>query len=238
MVSKDGQQSSDPAPGAAPQGVRSLCIVIADDDRDAVVTLQMLLRDEGHEVHAAYDAREALDQVLRLDPDVLVLDIALGRGSGFEVAKTVRARHGEARPTIVGVSGVYKKSSDRILADLSGFDHYLVKPYDPNALVALLAPLRQRQPKRRVEDGLEPQEQTYRAALAQAAGLLGGARELSDRLQVPMSDLTRWLAGQGKPSIGVFLRVVDILIEAGRKSRLELKSGEIIAFPRPPESTG
>ena len=36
-----------------------------------------LLRGEGHEVHAAYDAREALDQVLRHAPDVLVLDIAL-----------------------------------------------------------------------------------------------------------------------------------------------------------------
>ena len=79
--------------------------------------------------------------------------------------------------------------------------------------------------------------QTYRAALAHAAGLLGGARELSDRLQVPMSDLARWLAGQGKPSIGVFLRVIDILIEQGRKSRLELMSGEIIAFPRPPDTT-
>ena len=215
--------------------MRTLCVVIADDDRDSVVTLQMLLRDEGHEVYAAYDAREALDQVLRHDPDVLVLDIALGRGSGFEVAKTVRARHGKARPTIVGISGVYKKSSDRILADISGFDHYLVKPYDPNGLLALLAPLRQ--PRPRSEDGLEQQEQTYRAALAHAAGLLGGARELSNRLQVPMSDLTRWLAGQGKPSMGVFLRVIDILIENGQKSRLELTSGEIITFPRPPDTT-
>ena len=196
----------------------------------------MLLRDEGHEVHPAFEAQGALDQVLRHDPDVLVLDIALGRGSGFEVAKTVRARHGEARPMIVGLSGVYKKASDRILADISGFDHYLVKPYDPNALLALLAPLRR--PRRREEDGLEQAEQTYRAALAQAAGLLGGARELSDRLHVSMSDLTRWLAGQGEPSIGVFLRVVDILVEEARKSRLELRSGEIVRFPKPPESTG
>lgn len=228
MVGKDGQ-SSDAAQGGAPQALRTLCIVVADDDRDAVLTLQMLLRDEGHEVHAAYDAREALDQVLRHDPDVLVLDIALGRGSGFEVAKTVRARHGETRPTIVGVSGVYKKSSDRILADINGFDHYLVKPYDLSGLLAVLAPLRQ--PRRRLEDGLEQPEQTYRAALAHAAGLLGGARELSERLQVPMSDLTRWLAGQDRPSIRVFLRVVDILIEQGKKSRLEPTPGEIIAFP-------
>ncbi len=235
MVGNDGQQSPDQKLGASP-AERSLRIVIADDDRDAVLTLQMLLRHDGHEVHAAYDAKEALDQVLRHDPDVLVLDIALGRGSGFEVAKTVRARHGEARPMIIGLSGVYKKSSDRILADITGFNHYLVKPYDPNALVALVAPLRQ--PRRRVEDGVEQQEQTYRAALAHAAGLLGGARELSDRLQVPMSELTRWLAGQGKPSIGVFLRLVDVLIEEGKKSRLGRAAGDIIAFPSPPETPG
>jgi CheY-like chemotaxis protein len=235
MVSKDGQQSSDPTQPGASQAPRSLCIVVADDDRDAVLTLQMLLRDEGHEVHAAYDAKEALDQVLKHDPDVLILDIVLGRGSGFEVAKTVRARHGEGRPIIVGLSGVYKKGSDKILADINGFNHYLVKPYDPKALVAVLAPLRE--PRRRVDDGHETPARTYRAALAHAAGVLGGVRELSDRLQVPMSDLTRWLAGQDKPSIGVFLRVIDILLEERNKSHLELQSGQIITFPGRPEPT-
>jgi hypothetical protein len=35
-----------------------------------------------------------------------------------------------------------------------------------------------------------------------------------------MPDLTRWLAGYEKPSIGTFLKVVDIIIEEGRKPRL------------------
>ena len=46
-----------------------------------------------------------------------------------------------------------------------------------------------------------------------AAVKLGSARALSDRLRIPMPELTRWLAGDGKPPMGVFLRVVDILIE-------------------------
>jgi hypothetical protein len=66
---------------------------------------------------------------------------------------------------------------------------------------------------------LEP-EDTYRVALVRAAELLGGAVTLSRRLQVPMPDLTRWLAGYEKPSIGTFLKVVDIIIEEGRKTRL------------------
>jgi len=234
VAKKDADQSPQAAPDANSGALRSLCIVLADDDRDAVLSLQMLLREEGHEVHAAYEAKQALDQVLRHDPDALLLDIALGSGSGFQVASTIRARHGDARPMIIGVSGVYKKGSDRILADINGFDHYLVKPYDPNALIALLAPLRL--PRRRAEDGQE-QQQTYRAALARAAGLVGGARRLSDRLRLPMADLTRWLAGEATPSVDVFLRVVDVLIEEGKKPRIDRTSAETVAFPKPPKPT-
>lgn len=234
VPTKDGQESTEAEQSWRSRARRSLCIVVADDDRDAVLSLEMLFRDEGHEVHPAYDAQQALDQVLRHEPDALLLDIALGQGSGYTVANTVRARHGDARPMIVGVSGVYTKGPDRILADINGFNHYLVKPYDPQALLALLEPLRLA--RRRADDAQqELPERTYRAALARAAGLLGSARALSLRLRVPMADLTRWLAGEGKPPTDVFLRVVDILVEEGNKTQLALPS-EVIPFPKPPES--
>ena len=63
------------------------------------------------------------------------------------------------------------------------------------------------------------QVDTYRAALVHAAQLLGSARALCDRLQVPMSTLTHWLAGNGHPSIGTFLKVIDIIIEESAKPR-------------------
>ena len=69
-------------------------------------------------------------------------------------------------------------------------------------------------------------EDTYRAALVRAAELLGGARPLCDRLQVPMADLTRWLAGVDQPSIGTFLKVIDILIEEGSKPRAQSASND------------
>jgi CheY-like chemotaxis protein len=229
-------KKDDQSPNAAQSEVdalRPLCIVVADDDRDAVLSLEMLLRAEGHEVHAAYDPKQTLDQILRHDPDALLLDIALGRGgSGFEVARTIRARHGEKRPMIVGLSGIYKQGSDRVLADMTGINHYFVKPYDPNALLAALAPLRL--PRRRAEDGQQP-EHTYRVALSRAAGLVGGARELSDRLRVPMTDLTRWLAGEGRPMIDVFLRVVDILVEEGKRPAPGSPPGELVEFRKPPK---
>ena len=133
---------------------------------------------------------------------------------------------------IIGVSGVYRKNPDRILAEINGFNHYLVKPFDPDALIAFLAPLRL--PKRRAEDVQE--QHTYRAAVARAAGLVGGARKLSERIRVPMADLTRWLAGEGRPTPEVFLRVVDILLEEPKRSAHELLSSDIIAVPKPPET--
>ena len=70
-------------------------------------------------------------------------------------------------------------------------------------------------------------EDTYRAALVRAAELLGGARPLCDRLQVPMADLTRWLAGADQPSIGTFLKVIDIMIlEEGSKPRAQPASND------------
>ena len=63
------------------------------------------------------------------------------------------------------------------------------------------------------------QEDTYRAALVHAAQLLGGARHLSHRLHVPMSTLIHWLAGNGHPSIGTFLKVIDIIIQESAKPR-------------------
>jgi DNA-directed RNA polymerase specialized sigma24 family protein len=65
---------------------------------------------------------------------------------------------------------------------------------------------------------LAPPEDTYRATIMTAASLVGPAR-LARRLQVPMADLNRWMAGHDRPSMGTFLKVVDLLIEESNKPR-------------------
>jgi DNA-binding response OmpR family regulator len=119
---------------------RSLRIIVADDDRDSVLTLMMLLRDEGHEVRGVYSGRQVMGHVLDFDPDVVLLDIAMPELSGWEVARTIRAQRGADRPVLIGISGEYKQGADRVLAQILGFHHYLVKPYAPAELLALLAP--------------------------------------------------------------------------------------------------
>jgi CheY-like chemotaxis protein len=121
---------------------RSLRILVADDDRDSVLTLNMLLSDEGHQVWGVHSGRHVMGAVIDYDPDVVLLDIAMPEMSGWEVARVIRDRRGQERPVIIGVSGEYIMGSDKILAQILGFQHYLVKPYPPAELLALLAPLR------------------------------------------------------------------------------------------------
>ena len=120
---------------------RSLRVIVADDERDTVLTLAMVLKDEGHEVKGVYTGSRVLPLVHEFDPDVMLLDIALPEQNGYELAEQIRKRPRGKRVLLIGISGQYKQGSDKILADLKGFDHYLVKPFDPATLLALLAPL-------------------------------------------------------------------------------------------------
>ena len=121
---------------------RKLRVLIADDDRDLALTWMMLLRDEGHEVHAVYSGRYVMGAVIDIDPDVVLLDIDLPGFSGWEVAKMIRERRGNERPVLVGISGKYKDGADKILAEIIGFNHYFLKPCDPTELLDVLASLK------------------------------------------------------------------------------------------------
>jgi hypothetical protein len=53
----------------------------------------------------------------------------------------------------------------------------------------------------------------YSRTLQKAAELIGGRGRLCRHLQVPMSDLQKWIEDQAVPPIGIFLRAVDLVIQ-------------------------
>lgn len=124
-------------------GPQKLRVLVADDDRDAVGSLLELLRDEGHEVRGVYTGLDVLDSVRDFAPDAVLLDIGMPHINGYEVARELRLRYASARPLLIAVTG-RDQPDDRTLAQLAGFDHHVAKPYDPNELLALLQPLRER----------------------------------------------------------------------------------------------
>jgi DNA-binding response OmpR family regulator len=117
---------------------RSLRIIVADDEPDSVATLKLLLNDEGHDVVALSKGSDVLRRVEDFRPDVLVLDLAMPDMSGYELAKEIRKRYGRITPLLIAITGRYKQASDKIFGEIVGFDHYLLKPYEPNELLALL----------------------------------------------------------------------------------------------------
>ena len=134
------QEASRSSPhSSAAKAPRPLRIIVVDDDPDSVLTLSMLLRDEGHEIREIYSGRLVMGTVIDFDPDVVVLDIGLPGLSGWEVAREIRRRCGNDRPILIGVSGEYREGADRVLSQILGFDHYLVKPYAPADLLKLLS---------------------------------------------------------------------------------------------------
>lgn len=123
---------------------RALLILVADDDRDTVLTLAAVLRDEGHDVTTALRGDEVVDVARLLRPDAIILDINMPGMSGYAVARELRDQHGGRGPFLIGVSGVWTKQPERLLGLSVGFDEYLIKPCNPQEIVRLLEPLRAR----------------------------------------------------------------------------------------------
>src|SRR5882724_4762371 len=126
-----GAGATRPLPG------RPLRILLADDDRDATLSLSTLLRLEGFEVRHVYDGDATLAAVREFEPDIVLVDIGMPKLSGYDVARHLRERYGKNGPVLVALTG-WKQASDRSLATLAGFDHHVAKPYDPARLLELV----------------------------------------------------------------------------------------------------
>jgi two-component system OmpR family response regulator len=120
---------------------KPLRVIVVDDDSDTLETLALLLLDEGHDVRTISRGSQVLRAVLEFNPDAVLLDIGLPEVSGHDLARKIRECCGMKRPLVIGISGRYKQHADKTLARLNGMNHYLVKPYDPRLLFALLAAL-------------------------------------------------------------------------------------------------
>jgi DNA-binding NarL/FixJ family response regulator len=110
-------------------------VLVVDDDEDFRTYMRLLLERAGFEVVEAADADETLDAVEERDPDLVLLDVRLPRVSGYELYRMLRDRIGESVP-ILFVSGDRTEAYDRVAGLLLGADDYVVKPFDPDELLA------------------------------------------------------------------------------------------------------
>ena len=115
-------------------------VLVVDDDRDNMLTLGVLLRSEGYLVHLAKNGEEALRLAAAFLPEVAMLDLVMPGRSGFAVAEELQRRYRNECPTLIAVSG-HDGAKNRQQAKMSGFDHFVKKPYDPQAMLRLIESL-------------------------------------------------------------------------------------------------
>ena len=115
-------------------------ILIVDDDPHIREVLSFALGKAGMETSEAGDGEEALKEVERERPDLVVLDINMPRMDGLEVCRRIRA---EGDLPILFLSS-RDDEIDRVLGLEMGGDDYVVKPFSPREVVARVSAILKR----------------------------------------------------------------------------------------------
>jgi DNA-binding response OmpR family regulator len=110
-------------------------VLIADDEENIVTALEFLLQRRGYETRWAKNGDEALVEIERFAPDLVLLDVMMPIKSGYEVCQRVRARPEWRHIKIIMLSA--KGREVEVSKGVSlGADLYITKPFSNTELVA------------------------------------------------------------------------------------------------------
>jgi DNA-binding NarL/FixJ family response regulator len=110
-------------------------VLVVDDDRHFRALARELLERVGFAVVEAANADQALAAVEHAPPQLVLLDVRLPGVNGYELLRELRDRLGAKLP-IIFVSGDRTEPYDRVVGLLLGADDYVLKPFEPNELIA------------------------------------------------------------------------------------------------------
>jgi CheY-like chemotaxis protein len=86
-------------------------IYIIDDDRDIVESMSMVLKANGYEVSAQYNDENVIENVLKYNPDLIILDVMFPENNsvGFEIARDIKGNNKLTNIPIIMLSAVNEK---------------------------------------------------------------------------------------------------------------------------------
>jgi signal transduction histidine kinase/ActR/RegA family two-component response regulator len=126
---------------ARPHPIEGLRVLVVDDEPDARELVGVVLAQGGAVVTTAASAQEALAEVDRSRPDVIVSDLAMPVEDGYALVRAVRARGDAARALPVVALTAHARDEDRRRALAAGFQEHVPKPIEPARLIAVVAAL-------------------------------------------------------------------------------------------------
>jgi len=177
-------------------------ILVVDDDEELSSLLKLVLEGEGYQVSVAADAAGAISKVDNEAPDLVVLDITLGRDDGRIVLAKIREK-GELPVIFISGKG---DTADRVLGLRLGADDYIPKPFSPVELVARI-------------------ETVLRRAIPRVEPVAAGGSEVSDGLV--LNELTREVVVEGK-AVELTAKEFDLLAFLVRSPRQVFSRGQLL----------
>lgn len=121
-------------------------ILVAEDDDNISYLLEFMLAREGYEVVLATDGRKAEQLIAEMAPPALVLlDVMLPFTDGYQLLAQIRAKP-EWSATAVVMLTAKSQESDIVRALDAGANDYMVKPFQPNELIARVRRYQRKEP--------------------------------------------------------------------------------------------
>jgi two-component system CheB/CheR fusion protein len=108
-------------------------VLLVDDHEEFALSLQALLVGNGCEVHMARSGRRALQLAASSRFDAVILDIRLPDLSGYTLVRELRMKPAYSQALIMGLTGWRPEGAPPVPVE-SGFDHFLLKPVDFEAV--------------------------------------------------------------------------------------------------------
>ncbi len=104
-------------------------ILVVDDDRTCLRTLEMMLNQSGFQAHFVDDSRNAIPEIRRLKPQVVLLDMKMPHVDGYEIARQIRCDPETGCIVIIAVTTMVGPEHEQKAA-AAGIDRQVTKPVD------------------------------------------------------------------------------------------------------------
>jgi PAS domain S-box-containing protein len=116
-----------PIDEARSEGAPKRRVLVVDDNRDAAISMAMMLRFMGNSVETVYNGRDGVDAAERFRPEIILMDVGMPGLDGYETTRRIREQPWGQKMIILAVTG-WGQESDRTKSRDAGCDGHLLKP--------------------------------------------------------------------------------------------------------------
>jgi twitching motility two-component system response regulator PilH len=115
-------------------------VLVVDDSKTALVTLNKMLRGLGFQCLTALNARDGIEMAKSLKPDLILMDVVMPEINGFQATRLLRKIPDTAHIPIIIISG-NKMQTEEFWGEKMGANGFLPKPLDQQAFLKLAGEL-------------------------------------------------------------------------------------------------